>query len=197
MSNHFHLVARSAQPGGISRFLQGLAGQYAQQLHARLSRRGRFWQDRFYSCVLDRSHLATALRYVELNPVRARLVAKAEDYPWSSAAFHSGADGAPEWLDSTTFGDMYSPAEWRSRLAEGQSREERAAIRRATQWETALGDGDFLERLEAEYQVKLQAGPVGRPPKKPQGKQSFPEESMVVGGQGARGLGLGVLPGIA
>ncbi len=62
-----------------------------------------------------------------------------------------GSAAAPEWLDLATFADLYSPAEWRSRLAAGQSREVRAAIRCATQWETALGDGDFLARLEAEY----------------------------------------------
>ena len=72
MSNHFHLIARGYNDGSVSRFMQSLTGQYAQQLHGRLCRRGRFWQDRFYSCVLSETHLELALRYVELNPVRAK-----------------------------------------------------------------------------------------------------------------------------
>ena len=53
--------------------MQHVTEQYAQYLHRRLNRRGRLWQSRFYSCVLDAHH--TALAYVDLNAVRARMVA--------------------------------------------------------------------------------------------------------------------------
>ena len=166
MSNHFHLIARGTQDGGISRFMQGLNGQYAQLIHGRLSRRGRLWQERFYSCVLDGAHLRSALRYVELNPVRAGMAADACRYPWSSAVFHAGSATAlatPRWLDMRTFDELYTVAEWRAYLAEGGSRVEHAAIRGATQRATPLGGPGFVERLEAEFHVVLGRPGGGRP----------------------------------
>src|ERR1700726_4375925 len=59
---------------------------------------GHVWQDRYYSCPLDESHLWEALRYTELNPVRASMVAKAEGWGWSSAAAHCGSAPAESWL---------------------------------------------------------------------------------------------------
>ena len=58
MSNHFHLVVTGREDGAVSRLLQQVTGQY---LHGRLNRRGRLWQSRFYSCVLDPHHFLSAL----------------------------------------------------------------------------------------------------------------------------------------
>lgn len=79
--------------------MQHVTGQYAQYLHRRLNRRGRLWQSRFYSCVLDRRHFLTALAYVYLDPQRARLVETAAEYRWSPAAAHVGLTEGPGWLD--------------------------------------------------------------------------------------------------
>ena len=174
MSNHFHLVARSGAEGGISRFMQSLTGQYAQQLHGRLGRRGRLWQERFYSCVLDAGHQSAALRYVELNPVRAHIVCDASQYQWSSAPIHCRVEGtaieAPDWLDLQEFERMMrddpglaGELPWQEVLSAGQPREERAAIRRATQWEVPLGDIGFIERLEAEFGRRLGPSSERRP----------------------------------
>jgi len=61
-------------------------GAYAGILQARRKRSGHFWQGRFGSVVMDEEHLAAAVRYVSLNPVRARLVARPQDWRWSSVA---------------------------------------------------------------------------------------------------------------
>src|SRR2546423_537060 len=71
MSNHFHLILRGHHADSIPQFMQAINGNYARYMHERLIRRGRFWQGRYYCCVLDNAHLVAALRYVELNPVRA------------------------------------------------------------------------------------------------------------------------------
>ena len=63
-------------------------GRYAQALNIRRSRTGHLWQARFHSCPLSDSHLWLALRYVERNPVRARIVTHPEHYRYSSAAAH-------------------------------------------------------------------------------------------------------------
>ena len=62
---------------------------YARWLNIRLGEPGHVWQNRFYLCPLDERHRWEALRYVELNPVRAGLVGRATDWPWSSAAAHT------------------------------------------------------------------------------------------------------------
>ncbi len=59
--------------------------QYINRFHRRS---GHLWQGRFYSCALDGRHLWLALKYVELNPVRAKLCRRAWQYPWSTAALH-------------------------------------------------------------------------------------------------------------
>ena len=99
MSNHFHLVAVGDRQDAISHFMREVNGQYATYRNATQRTTGRVWQNRFYSCVLDDSHWETALRYVELNPARARTSARlaktAEDYRWSSNRATSASKRPP------------------------------------------------------------------------------------------------------
>lgn len=90
MSNHVHYVAIPEQPDSLALTLKNTHGRHATHLNVCHSSSGHVWQGRFYSCPLDMAHLWAALRYVELNPVRARLVDEADQYPWSSAAAHCG-----------------------------------------------------------------------------------------------------------
>ena len=85
MANHVHLILVPAGEDGLRRALAGTHRRYASIIHARRKRTGHFWQGRFGSVVMDEEHLAAAVRYVSLNPVRARLVARAQDWRWSSA----------------------------------------------------------------------------------------------------------------
>ena len=111
--------------------------------------------------------METALRYVELNPVRARLTKTAEDYRWSSNRAHLGLEAPPEWLDLNEFLRRWpTPASWRASLAT-LTRREVAAVRRATRHDSALGSDEFLQNLERTYQIRLRALPIGRPRKGP------------------------------
>ncbi|BDC49692.1 transposase [Bryobacterales bacterium F-183] len=155
MPNHYHLIARSQDPGGIPAFMRGLNGQYARYLHGRLVRRGRLWQDRYYSSVLSTAHLIRAMRYVELNPVRANFVPFAADYAWSSARLHCGIT-APEneliCMDHETFAYYYPTQHlWREFLQAGETRHEISAIRHALRAELPLGDAAFVEELKARF----------------------------------------------
>jgi putative transposase len=138
MPNHYHLLARGNEPNSISNFMRNLNGQYSSYLHGRLVRTGRLWQSRFYACVLQHSHLLSALRYVELNPVRALLTTNPALYPWSSAPFHTGLKPTPPWLDNATFQLLATPADWPNILATSQSLLEQNQIRNATRNESAL-----------------------------------------------------------
>ena len=84
MPNHVHLVLVPTDPDGLRRALAPVHRKYAGIIHARRKRTGHFWQGRFGCVAMDEDHLAAALRYVSLNPVRARLVGRARDWRWSS-----------------------------------------------------------------------------------------------------------------
>ena len=88
MPNHVHLVAVPETAEGLARAIGQAHRQHALMVNAREGWSGHLWQERFASFVMDESYLLAAVRYVELNPVRAGLTSFAEDYPWSSARAH-------------------------------------------------------------------------------------------------------------
>src|ERR1700722_13278837 len=88
MPNHVHLILVPSDADGLLRTLAAVHRRYAGIIHARRKRTGHFWQGRFGAVVMDEPHLAAALRYVTLNPVRARLVERARDWRWSSTRAH-------------------------------------------------------------------------------------------------------------
>ena len=95
MPNHVHLILVPSDPDGLRRALARVHRAYAGIIQARRKRSGHFWQDRFGAVAMDEQHLAAALRYVALNPVRARLVERAQDWRRSSTRAHlrGKADG--------------------------------------------------------------------------------------------------------
>jgi REP-associated tyrosine transposase len=91
MANHVHLILVPREATSIATALGGCLARYEAAFEARHGLTGRLWQPRFYASVLDRQEfLWRAVRYVERNPVAARIVPRAEDYRWSSAAYHCG-----------------------------------------------------------------------------------------------------------
>ncbi|WP_315737368.1 transposase [Bradyrhizobium sp. SZCCHNR1093] len=88
MPNHVHLILVPSDADGLRRALSRVHRIYAGVIQARRKRSGHFWQGRFGAVAMDEAHLAAALRYVSLNPVRARLVARAQDWVWSSTRAH-------------------------------------------------------------------------------------------------------------
>src|SRR3978361_669155 len=88
MPNHVHLILVPSDPAGLRRALARVHRSYAGMIQARRKRSGHFWQGRFGAVAMDEAHLAAALRYVSLNPVRARLVERAQDWKWSRPRAH-------------------------------------------------------------------------------------------------------------
>jgi putative transposase len=80
MTNHVHLVARPGDPDALAKTLREVHGRYARYRNAIERITGHLWQNRYYSCALEEVRLASVMRYVELNPVRAGLVRSAADY---------------------------------------------------------------------------------------------------------------------
>ena len=88
MPNHVHIVLTPSDEYGLSRTFGEVHRRYTGYINARRRTTGHLWQGRFGSVAMDEAHFVTALRYVSLNPVRARLVIRAEEWRWSSVAAH-------------------------------------------------------------------------------------------------------------
>ncbi len=100
MGNHYHLVLHTRQ-GNLSRLMRHANGVYTQQFNRRHGLVGHLFQGRYKAILVDRdAYLLALCRYVERNPVAARLVAQASQWPWSSCRAHLGLDPTPLWLDS-------------------------------------------------------------------------------------------------
>ncbi len=148
LSNHVHLIVIPRTAHSLAQALKHTHGRYAAYRNACQSSSGHVWQGRFYSCPLDGPHLWTALRYVELNPVRAGMVEAAAQWRWSSAAAHCAADTAETWLELELWQKHWTVADWAGYLAAGESAAEAAALRQFTHTGRPLGSATFVAELE-------------------------------------------------
>src|SRR6266852_1906068 len=148
MSNHVHLVVVPRKAEALALALKQTHGRYASYWNAAHRSSGHVWQGRFYSCPLDEDHLWIALRYAELNPVRAGLVSKAELWRWSSAAAHCGGGEVNGALEMAMWAKRWSAASWCEYLGRGETEAEIAAIRKSTHTGRPLGTAEFLNELE-------------------------------------------------
>jgi putative transposase len=145
MPNHVHLMLAPPSPGALRESLGEAHRRYSRMVNFREGWRGYLWQGRFASCPLDAAHALATARYIELNPVRARLVPCAEAWPWSSARAH--LTGRGDGL--TEIGAVgIAPAQWAEFLASGVDEEALAAIRRSERTGRPLGDAAFVRQLE-------------------------------------------------
>ena len=150
---------RVASPG----FMRRLNSQYATYVNRRQGCSGHLWQGRFYSTPLDEPHLWAAVRYVERNPVRAGMVPRAEDWPWSSAAGHCGLTA-----DELLSGDLEQAdyvGTWRAWLLDEDDQAVRL-LRQRTRTGRPCGPAEFVERLEKLLGRPLTPKKRGRKPKK-------------------------------
>ena len=165
MSNHVHWVVAPQRPDALARTFGEAHGRYAVYANAKCSRGGHFWQNRFFSCALDRSHLWAALRYVERNPVRARMVELASTYRWSSAGAHTGGVSPPAWLQEEPMRSSYTPEQWDVFLKSDSIGEAELELRKQTYTGRPAGSREFVEWAESSLGRKLAAQAGGRPKK--------------------------------
>ena len=164
MPNHVHLVLTPSDDDGPRRALARVHRAHAGRIHARLGRSGHFWQGRFGCVAMDEPHLMAALRYVALNPVRAGLVARPEDWPWSSVHAQLGRIAGDGVTDTAPVRERYP--DFAGLLAADDDAEAAQALRRAESIGRPLGDDGFLDRLEALTGRRLKREKPGPKPKK-------------------------------
>jgi putative transposase len=168
MTNHVHAVAIPSSETALARAFGKAHNDYARWLNVSRAETGHFWQSRFFSCPLNEDHKWEALRYVELNPVRAGLVIAAEQWPWSSAAAHLGAPDAANLLDFSEWRLRWCPTIWRGVLSEGLTDAallER--IREATRTGRPAGSDTFVRGLEKCVGRRLRPNKRGPRPRVP------------------------------
>jgi putative transposase len=151
MPNHVHLILVPRDADGLRRALAPVHRAYAGHVHLRQQKSGHFWQGRFGCVAMDEAHLGAALRYVALNPVRARLCERAADWPWSSVHAH---------LKRKDDG-LTNRAPVLERAGEDEALSEK--LRRAETIGRPLGNDAFLGKLERKYGRPLK--PAKRGPK--------------------------------
>jgi len=153
MPNHVHLVAVPESQQALSMCLSRAHRHYALNINKRNNWKGHLWQERFYSFVMDERHLLSAVKYVELNPVRAKLCKRPNEWPWSSALAHLAKRDdqlvkVKPMLERVTNWDEY--------LNSMITQADIDAIRKSTKTGRPAGKNDFLNELERLTGRKLQ-----------------------------------------
>lgn len=166
MDNHVHLVAVPGTVESLQRALKPVHLLHAQRINQEKEWCGHLWQDRFFSSALDQRHLWAAIRYVELNPVRAGLVRRAEQFRWSSASAHCAHRSDPALTRDPTWLRILSEVrDWSSWLDESINPERLRSLRCNTQRGLPTGSEEFVRAMEAVTGRILRRRPRGRPGK--------------------------------
>jgi len=144
MDNHVHLIVVPDREDSLAKGLGEAHRNYTRMVHFREGWRGYLWQGRFLSYPLDEKYLFAAIRYIERNPVKAGMVKKAEDYPWSSAKTH--VFGSKDSLLSDHF-LKNEIQDWSNFLSEENPQEEKILLEKHTRTGRPLGGEDFLDAI--------------------------------------------------
>jgi len=145
MDNHIHLIAVPKNEDSLSIGMKDVHLRYTRMINFREGWRGFLWEGRFKSYPLSERYLYAALRYVERNPVRAGIVKRAEDYPWSSAGAHVKKEKSNLLADNFMLSEI---KDWASYLAEEDNETDRELFKKHARTGRPLGDDKYIEHLE-------------------------------------------------
>ena len=160
MPNHVHLILVPRTPDGLRAALGETHRRYTFRVNRREDWRGHLWQERFHSFAMDEDHLVACARYVERNPVRARLVRRARDWRWSSARAH--LDGADDGVAKVAPLLDRIP-DWSALLDEADDEAMLERIRSHARGGYVLGTEAFRAALERRLERAVQPRRPGRP----------------------------------
>jgi len=166
MANHVHILATPLAEDSLAKAIGRTHFRYTQYVNRLHGRSGHLWQNRFYSSALDETYAVAALRYVERNPVRAKLVRLAWRHEWSSAAAHVGKSEEDDLLNLKAWQKRWRGEDWREMLTAREDEEVLSAFRASTSRGWPLGTDGFLSKLERVLGRRVRPLPVGRPPKR-------------------------------
>lgn len=169
MTNHVHLLlAPDEAVAGLSQLMKTLSARMTRYRNRLEGRSGTLWESRFKSSVVQSdAYLLACSRYIELNPVRAKLVLHAAEYPWSSYAQHVGISS--RWLDIDPCFAVLGASEgerrdrYRAFLNQPAGNDETHLIRDALQRGQLTGNSRFVDEVERITGVRIERRGQGRP----------------------------------
>jgi putative transposase len=169
MTNHVHILATPSVADGVSRLMQDVGREYVRCVNLKYRRSGTLWEGRFKSSVVESAEYCLACyRYIELNPVRAAIVDKPDQYRWSS--YQCNARGQRDELitpheEWTALGVDRSSrcTAYRVLFDDAPNRSQIDRIRYANRKGLPLGGSSFKAQIETQLNIKLGSGKVGRP----------------------------------
>lgn len=162
MPNHFHLALWPYGDGDLSRWMQWLLTAHVRRYHRWYESSGHVWQGRFKAFPIEQDeHLLRVLRYIEQNPIRAKLVTRAEDWRWSSARHWVGSGCQP----AIDIGPVARPSPWLTWINEEATGIQLEQIRMSVNRGSPFGSPTWVERTAAMLGLEGSLRPPGRPRK--------------------------------
>ena len=169
MTNHVHVLVTPATTFGISHMMQDIGRKYVRYINHTYRRSGTLWGGRFKASLIDsEAYLLTCMRYIEMNPVRADMVAHPGDYRWSSYAHNAYGKSSklisphPYYLELSDVDEERFSA-YRELFNNHLGQEDLHAIREALNQELVLGRDDFKDKIEIMAKRQTRSGKSGRP----------------------------------
>ncbi len=169
MSNHFHLLATPSSAEGLPQLMQAVGRRYVRHFNDTQGRSGTLWEGRYKSTLIQTErYLLACMVYIDLNPVRAGLVAQARDYPWSSHGHYIGLRTDPLVTPHPLYWDLGNTpfareAAYTELVQAGISPETQAALTQSALRGWALGEPDFVAELQKRTQRRVSQAAAGRP----------------------------------
>ncbi|MBI5057061.1 MAG: transposase [Nitrospirae bacterium] len=164
MTNHIHLLVKPLEELSLYKMMQGIALCYTQYTNRKYKRTGRLWESRYHSCIVDNEkYLWAVARYIEQNPVRAKMVKAADEFPYSSARAH--LNGTEDEIIGELLFDEKQRKDYAEFVRTNVPEDEMKEIRYYTRTGRPLGREEFVGEMENKFQRRFFLKPPGRPRK--------------------------------
>ena len=158
MTNHVHLLLTPQESAACSLMMRDLGRSYVRYFNRRHDRTGTLWEGRFRSCIVESAEYVLACyRYIELNPVRARMVNHPSAYPWSSHALNTGTRADPMVLPHCEYTALAYPSLFEQAFDDTLLKR----IRDATNGGYPLASEAFKSRMNAPPGCRTERGRPG------------------------------------
>jgi len=146
MKNHVHFIVEPKHEYSLAKMFRAVNMRYAKYYQRKTNSSGHVWQGRYFSCLLQGQHLREAVRYVDLNPVRANIVIKPWQYSWSSARAHLGKEY--KWIKLSDINNILDVGDWKEYLLMKEDDEFLKKIRKLTRRNVVMGSEEFVEKIK-------------------------------------------------
>jgi putative transposase len=169
MTNHVHLLLTPDAIDSASLMMKNLGQRCVQRINRTYRRSGTLWEGRFKSCLAqDEGYALNCYRYVELNPVRAGMVTRPQDYQWSSFRFNGEGEDSDFLIPHSSYvglGDTFMErlTSYNALITSHMDEKQLNEIRTATNGNYVLGDSHFQREIEQHLERRVTAGRPGRP----------------------------------